>query len=74
MECKNCVFWWFNEDIRRSTCNYSGMEEDAPCNQEEDNDNLEGGAYDDEEECYFRYEDGYSTMDDYYGGSLAEPF
>lgn len=45
MECKNCVFWWFNEDIRRSTCNYSGMEEDAPCNQEEDNDNLEGGAY-----------------------------
>lgn len=76
LKCEDCGYFWKEECEDRPRCHWTGGNgpdsvygtpwDIAPCEEEpylaEDDDD------------FFASENEYATMDDYYGGSLAEAF
>ena len=46
INCKDCCYYWYNEEYEREMCNYTGINNFAPCEQEE---------YDEYQEEYDEY-------------------
>lgn len=47
MNCKDCGYYWKEEHEDYAGCHYTGVEEWAPCNQEEEEEIEDRYTYDD---------------------------